>query len=155
MTPTQQQLPQEQAPNEPVWGAPQPAQPKPWSTKKTVAAVGVAAVIAAGGGAAIYAATSGTSNATAGRGGNVTPAYRIRSKDDLAELLTPLTVGTKSINRSPRQTTSAMSLAPRSDGRAAIDRGGLGRLDVRYREAGPGRPAPSARTRLVPGALPT
>ncbi|MBK7877292.1 MAG: trypsin-like peptidase domain-containing protein [Planctomycetes bacterium] len=32
---------------------------------------------------------------TAGRGGNVTPAYRIRSKDDLAELLTPLTVGTK------------------------------------------------------------
>lgn len=69
MTPTQQQLPPEQAPTEPVWGAPQPAQPKPWSTKKTVAAVGVAAVIAAGGGAAIYAATSGTSNATAGRGG--------------------------------------------------------------------------------------
>ena len=69
MTPTQQQLSPEQAPTEPVWGAPQPAQPKPWSTKKTVATVGVAAVIAAGGGAAIYAATSGTSNATAGRGG--------------------------------------------------------------------------------------
>jgi hypothetical protein len=46
----------------PVWGAPQPG-PK-WTRRHTLAAVGIAAVIAAFGGAAIYAATGGNSNAT-------------------------------------------------------------------------------------------
>jgi hypothetical protein len=40
----------------PVWGAPEPT-PRRWSVRETAAAVGVAAVIAALGGAAIYAAT--------------------------------------------------------------------------------------------------
>jgi hypothetical protein len=44
-------------PDEPVWGAPPPA--KGWSSRQTWAAVGIAAVIAAFGGAAIYAATDG------------------------------------------------------------------------------------------------
>jgi len=57
-------------PDEPVWGSRQP-----WSRKQTLAVVGVAVVIAAFGGAAIYAATDGSSNATGpgwhgpGRGG--------------------------------------------------------------------------------------
>jgi hypothetical protein len=40
----------------PVWGAPEPA-PRHWGLRETAAAVSVAAVIAALGGAAIYAAT--------------------------------------------------------------------------------------------------
>lgn len=51
----------QQAPPEPAWGAPQPANAK-WSTRKTVAAAGIALALAAGGGAVIYAATSGDSN---------------------------------------------------------------------------------------------
>src|SRR6202051_4121020 len=47
-------------PDEPTWGAPRPH--RGWSGRQTLAAVGVAAVIAAFGGAAIYAATSGGSN---------------------------------------------------------------------------------------------
>jgi hypothetical protein len=42
-----------------VWGAPQPS-PGSWGRRKTAAAVAVAAVIAAFGGAAIYAATEGS-----------------------------------------------------------------------------------------------
>ncbi|WP_231983455.1 hypothetical protein [Mycobacterium sp. 852002-51961_SCH5331710] len=44
----------------PTWGAPEPRQPQ-WGRRQTVLAVGVAAVIAALGGAAIYAATDGGS----------------------------------------------------------------------------------------------
>jgi len=48
------------SPDEPARGAPRPH--RGWSSRQTLAAVGVAAVIAAFGGAAIYAATSGGSN---------------------------------------------------------------------------------------------
>jgi len=44
-----------------VWGAPQPS-PRRWGLRETAAAVGVAAVIAVLGGAAIYAATEGNSH---------------------------------------------------------------------------------------------
>ena len=44
-----------------VWGAPQPS-PRRWEPRETAAAVAVAAVIAALGGAAIYAATEGNSH---------------------------------------------------------------------------------------------
>jgi hypothetical protein len=44
-----------------VWGAPQPS-PRRWGVRETAAAVAVAAVIAALGGAAIYASTEGTSH---------------------------------------------------------------------------------------------
>jgi hypothetical protein len=44
-----------------VWGAPQPERQR-WGWRETAAAVAVAAVIAALGGAAIYAATDGTSH---------------------------------------------------------------------------------------------
>ncbi|HTI73756.1 MAG TPA: hypothetical protein VL634_02105 [Mycobacterium sp.] len=44
-----------------VWGAPQPA-PKRWGWRESAAAVAVAAVIAALGGAAIYAAAAGSSH---------------------------------------------------------------------------------------------
>lgn len=50
----------EHRPDEPAWGAPRPH--RGWSSRQTLAAVGVAAVIAAFGGAAIFAATSGGSN---------------------------------------------------------------------------------------------
>jgi hypothetical protein len=46
---------------EPVWGAPV-ASAKRWGMRETAVAVGVAAVIAALGGAAIYAATEGSSH---------------------------------------------------------------------------------------------
>ena len=46
-------------PTAPVWGSP-PAQPPTWSTRTALAAVGIAAVLAAGGGLAIYAATGGS-----------------------------------------------------------------------------------------------
>jgi hypothetical protein len=49
------------APEHPVWGAPQP-EPRRWGWRESAAAVAVAAVIAALGGAAIYAATEGTSH---------------------------------------------------------------------------------------------
>src|SRR6185312_3929864 len=44
---------------EPTWGSPPPH--RGWSKQQTLAAIGVAAVIAAFGGAAIYAATAGNS----------------------------------------------------------------------------------------------
>jgi hypothetical protein len=49
----------------PVWGAPEPA-PRRWGLRETAAAVGVAAVIAGLGGAAIYAATSSDSHPMGG-----------------------------------------------------------------------------------------
>ncbi len=49
---------------EPTWGAPQ-STPSNWSTKKTLATVGIAAVIAAAGGGVIYAA-SGSSHGNHG-----------------------------------------------------------------------------------------
>jgi hypothetical protein len=52
---------------EPVWGAP-PAEPAHWSRNKTLAAVGIAAVLAAGGGAVIYAA-GGSGGHSSGFGG--------------------------------------------------------------------------------------
>lgn len=48
-------------PDEPTWGAPQPH--RGWSKQQTLAAIGVAAVIAGFGGAAIYAATGSSSDA--------------------------------------------------------------------------------------------
>lgn len=48
-----------------VWGAPQPS-PRRWGLRETAAAVAVAAVIAALGGAAIYAATENNSHAFGG-----------------------------------------------------------------------------------------
>ena len=48
-----------------VWGAPQPT-PRRWGLRETAAAVAVAAVIAALGGAAIYAATEGSSQSFGG-----------------------------------------------------------------------------------------
>jgi hypothetical protein len=53
--------PTQDAADDPVWGQPQPR--RTWSTRQTLAAVGIAVVIAALGGAAIYGATSGGSNA--------------------------------------------------------------------------------------------
>ena len=44
-----------------VWGAPEPS-PRRWGWRETAAAVAVAAVIAALGGAAVYAATAGNSH---------------------------------------------------------------------------------------------
>lgn len=62
---------------EQTWGAPttpadpgSPQKPAPrWSGKKTAAAVGIAVVIAAGGGAAIWAATSNDAGTARGPGG--------------------------------------------------------------------------------------
>jgi hypothetical protein len=51
----------EQIPIEQVWGAPEPSARR-WGLRETAAAVAVAAVIAALGGAAIWAATEGTSH---------------------------------------------------------------------------------------------
>ena len=51
----------------PVWGAPQPT-PQRWGVRETVMAVGVAAVIAGLGGAAIYAATDSHSQPAFGHG---------------------------------------------------------------------------------------
>uniref|UniRef100_UPI001C232448 hypothetical protein n=1 Tax=Nocardia alni TaxID=2815723 RepID=UPI001C232448 len=62
--PLQSAHPQHPA-SEPAWGAPQTT-PSTWSKKKTLATVGIAAVIAAVGGGVIYAA-SGSSNG--GHGG--------------------------------------------------------------------------------------
>ncbi len=45
--------------NGPIWGAPAP-QPRRWGARETAVAVGIAAVIAGLGGAAIYAATGQT-----------------------------------------------------------------------------------------------
>lgn len=57
---TSPSLAAQHSPDEPTWGAPRPH--RGWSSRQTLAAVGVAAVIAAFGGAAIYAATSGGAN---------------------------------------------------------------------------------------------
>jgi hypothetical protein len=54
----------EQIATEQVWGAPPPP-PRRWGLRETAAAVGVASVIAALGGAAIYAATEGSSHSFA------------------------------------------------------------------------------------------
>ncbi|MGW4060982.1 hypothetical protein ACWEGE_22045 [Amycolatopsis sp. NPDC004747] len=52
------------------WGDPAPAAPKKgWSGKKTAIAAGIAVVIAAGGGAAIWAGTSNADNSAQGPGG--------------------------------------------------------------------------------------
>ncbi|MET8854542.1 hypothetical protein [Amycolatopsis sp. NPDC004625] len=52
------------------WGDPAPAAPrKGWSGKKTAIAAGIAVVIAAGGGAAIWAGTSSADNTAQGPGG--------------------------------------------------------------------------------------
>ncbi|WP_290062708.1 hypothetical protein [Amycolatopsis solani] len=52
------------------WGDPAPAaQKKGWSGKKTAIAAGIAVVIAAGGGAAIWAGTSSADNTAQGPGG--------------------------------------------------------------------------------------
>lgn len=48
-----------------VWGAPEPSPPH-WGWRETAAAVAVAAVIAALGGAAVYAATAGNSHSFGG-----------------------------------------------------------------------------------------
>lgn len=58
---------EQQQSTEPVWGAP-PAQPRTWSTRTTLAAVGIAAVLAAGGGLAIYAATDSSPDGGPGAG---------------------------------------------------------------------------------------
>jgi hypothetical protein len=58
--------------SEQTWGAPPAAdapQPAQWSTRKTLAAVGIAAVLAAGGAAVIYAADSGGAAGGPGAGG--------------------------------------------------------------------------------------
>ncbi|PRC42144.1 hypothetical protein C6A85_000000112005 [Mycobacterium sp. ITM-2017-0098] len=47
--------------DDPVWGSPA-AEARPWDKRETVLAFGIAAVIAALGGAAIYAATGHTSS---------------------------------------------------------------------------------------------
>lgn len=54
--------------SEPAWGAPQTA-PSRWTTRKTLATVGVAVVIAAAGGGAIYAASGSTTGDHRGPGG--------------------------------------------------------------------------------------
>ena len=57
-----------QASPEQTWGAPAPEPATPhWSIKKTLAAVGIAAVLAAGGAVVIHAASGG--GGTEGRGG--------------------------------------------------------------------------------------
>lgn len=53
---------------EPVWGAPAP-EAAHWSLKKTLAAVGVAAVLAGAGAAVIYAASGSTEQSGHGFGG--------------------------------------------------------------------------------------
>ncbi|MGX9787161.1 hypothetical protein [Mycobacterium sp. MMS18-G62] len=53
------------ATQDPVWGAPDPS-PRRWGIRETAVAVGVAAVIAGLGGAAIYAATDGNSHSMGG-----------------------------------------------------------------------------------------
>ncbi|MFF0493648.1 hypothetical protein ACFYTQ_31910 [Nocardia sp. NPDC004068] len=63
MTTPVQQPPETEQP----WGAPQPA-PSGWTTRKSLAAVGVAAVIAAAGAGVVYAA-SGHSTESRGPGG--------------------------------------------------------------------------------------
>ena len=57
----------EQPSDAPVWGAPQPS-PQRWGVRETVVAVGVAAVIAGLGGAAIYAATGSHAQQPFGHG---------------------------------------------------------------------------------------
>ncbi|QWF81292.1 hypothetical protein [Amycolatopsis sp. CA-230715] len=60
-----------QDPEGTTWGEPQPAQPKNWTGRKTAVAAGVAVVIAAAGGVAIWAGTSasGQESGPGGRGG--------------------------------------------------------------------------------------
>jgi hypothetical protein len=53
---------------DPVWGAPQ-TEPAHWSLKKTLAAVGIAAVLAGAGAAVIYAASGSTEQSGRGFGG--------------------------------------------------------------------------------------
>ena len=52
-----------------TWGAPQTAPPATWSTKRSLAAVGIAVVIAAAGGGIVYAATHSSGSSGHGPGG--------------------------------------------------------------------------------------
>ncbi|MFG3524695.1 hypothetical protein ACGF5S_30870 [Nocardia nova] len=61
--------PQPPAEPEHTWGAPQTRPAATWSTKKSLAAVGIAAVIAAAGGGVVYAATHSDGSAHGGPGG--------------------------------------------------------------------------------------
>ncbi|WP_227983773.1 hypothetical protein [Nocardia spumae] len=61
--------PQPPAGPEHTWGGPQTAPPATWSTKKSLAAVGIAAVIAAAGGGIVYAATHSGGSEHGGPGG--------------------------------------------------------------------------------------
>ncbi|MEV5652552.1 hypothetical protein AB0L57_30245 [Nocardia sp. NPDC052254] len=54
--------PQSAAEPDQTWGAPQTAPPATWSTKRSLAAVGIAVVIAAAGGGIVYAATHSSGN---------------------------------------------------------------------------------------------
>lgn len=65
---------------EPVWGAPEKT-PRHWGLRETATAVGVAAVIAGLGGAAIYAATGGNSH---GAGGGPQHAFGPGGTDAMA-----------------------------------------------------------------------
>jgi len=66
--PVQPSRPEEPAASEPSWGAPQTT-PSQWTTRKTLATVGVAAVIAAVGGGAVYAASGSSQGGHGGPGG--------------------------------------------------------------------------------------
>ena len=55
------------SPDSPAWGAP-PTEPAHWSRNKTLASVGIAAVLAAGGAAVIYAADNGSGQGGPGGG---------------------------------------------------------------------------------------
>ncbi|MFF0501302.1 hypothetical protein ACFYU5_33245 [Nocardia aobensis] len=61
--------PQPPAEPEHTWGAPQAQPAATWSTKKSLAAVGIAAVIAAAGGGVVYAATHSGGSEHGGPGG--------------------------------------------------------------------------------------
>ncbi|MEQ0559145.1 hypothetical protein ABJI51_08695 [Amycolatopsis sp. NEAU-NG30] len=63
------------------WGDPAPAAPKKgWSGRKTAIAAGVAVVIAAGGGAAIWAGTSNADSTAQGPGGFGGPGGQFRGQ---------------------------------------------------------------------------
>ncbi|MBU3062648.1 hypothetical protein KO481_28820 [Nocardia sp. NEAU-G5] len=66
--PLQPASPEEPAASQPAWGAPQTT-PSLWTTRKTLATVGVAAAIAAVGGGVIYAASGSSTGDHRGPGG--------------------------------------------------------------------------------------
>ncbi len=65
--PNPQPGPQSAAEPEQTWGAPRTAPPTTWSTKRSLAAAGIAVVIAAAGGGIVYAATH-SSGSSSGHG---------------------------------------------------------------------------------------